>query len=134
MIAAEKVQRQVAVVVVIAVEKAAFLAAMQRCVGGVQIDNDLRGRGGVRFQKQVYQQRVDRFAVVADLLIALGRCGIPRRALQPAQRALADQCRFRFALARQHAYQRIVSQLIVIVEVFVAQRQTVNTLRQHLHE
>jgi hypothetical protein len=36
------------------------------------------------------------------------------------------------ALARQHAHQRILAQLVVVVEVFVTQRQGVDALCQHL--
>ena len=46
MAAAEHVERQVAVAVVIAVEEAAFLMAVQRVVGGVEIEllNSWRSR------------------------------------------------------------------------------------------
>ena len=42
--AAEHVQRQVAVAVVVAVEEAALLVAVQRIVGRIQIEDDLFGR------------------------------------------------------------------------------------------
>jgi hypothetical protein len=41
---AEDVERQVAVAVVVAVEEPPFLVAVQRVVGGVEIDHDLFGR------------------------------------------------------------------------------------------
>ena len=41
MTAAEDVERQVAVAVGIAVEEAAFLVAVQRVIGGVEIEDDL---------------------------------------------------------------------------------------------
>ena len=44
MAAAEDVERQVAVAVVIAVEEPAFLVAVQRIVGGIEIEDDLLGR------------------------------------------------------------------------------------------
>jgi hypothetical protein len=39
--AAEDVERQVAVAIIIAVEEAAFLVAMQRIIGGIKVEDDL---------------------------------------------------------------------------------------------
>ena len=39
--AAEDVERQVAVAIIIAMEEPAFLLAVQRIVGGIQIEDDL---------------------------------------------------------------------------------------------
>jgi hypothetical protein len=44
LLATKYVKRQKAVVVIISVEKAPFLAAMDRHVGGVEVENDLFGR------------------------------------------------------------------------------------------
>jgi hypothetical protein len=41
--AAEHIERQIAVVVVIAVEETLFLMPVQRVVGGVDVEGDLRG-------------------------------------------------------------------------------------------
>ena len=59
MVAAENVQRQIAVVAVITVEEARFLLAMQRGVGGIQVQHDLLGRLGVGFQEDLHQQLVE---------------------------------------------------------------------------
>ncbi len=48
------------------------------------------------------------------------------------QRALAGQRRGQVTLARHYPQQRIVAQLFVVVQVFVAQRQTDHALRDHL--
>ena len=42
LLTAEDVERQKAVMVIIPVEKAPFLAAMHRHIGGVEIENDFR--------------------------------------------------------------------------------------------
>ena len=42
--AAEHIQRQIAVAVVVAVKEPAFLMAVQRVVGRVEVENDLLGR------------------------------------------------------------------------------------------
>jgi hypothetical protein len=54
--------------------------------------------------------------------------------LQTIQRALAGKRLIQFPLATQKPKQRIRAQLFVIVQIFVAQRQTVDPLRQHLRQ
>ena len=54
--------------------------------------------------------------------------------LQPVQSALAGQRLTQFPLARQQSQQRIRTQLLVIVQIFVAQCQTIDALRQHLRQ
>jgi hypothetical protein len=54
--AAEHVERQIAVAVVVTVEEPAFLAAVERIVGGVEVENDLLGRPSVRLEEQVDEQ------------------------------------------------------------------------------
>ena len=49
--AAEHIERQVAVVVVIAVEETSLLMPMQRVVGSVEVEDDLRRRRGMRVEK-----------------------------------------------------------------------------------
>ena len=51
--AAEDVQRQIAVAVVIAVKEAALLMAVQRIVGGVEIEGDLWRWRRMGIEKQV---------------------------------------------------------------------------------
>jgi len=95
--------------------------AVERDVGGVQVEHDLLRRLGVRLDKQIHEQRVDLLRGVVDLVIAL----VAARKLQPVQRAFARQRFLQPALAAQHAHQGIASQLLMIVEVLVAQRQPV---------
>jgi len=38
------------------------------------------------------------------------------------------------ALPSQHSQERILPQLLVIVQIFIAQRQPLNALRQHLFQ
>ena len=53
MAAAEDIERQIAIAVVVAVEEAAFLMAMQRIVGGIEIEDDLRGGVGCASRKML---------------------------------------------------------------------------------
>jgi hypothetical protein len=61
MISAEDIQRQVTVVPVVAVKETRLLLPVQRRVGRIQVQHDLCGRFGVRFQKQVHEQLIQRF-------------------------------------------------------------------------
>jgi hypothetical protein len=68
--AAEYIERQIAVVVVIAVEETTFLTPMQRVVGGVEIQGDLLWRCRMRVEKKFDEPGFDRRRVIADLVIA----------------------------------------------------------------
>jgi hypothetical protein len=106
------------------------LMAVERDVGRIQIEHDLLWRRGVRFHKKVRQQPVQGFGRVADLVITQAAAG----QLQTVQRALAGQRFIQFPLAAQQPQQRIIAQLLVIVQVFVAQRQTIDALRKHFRD
>ena len=68
--AAEHIERQIAVGVVITVEETLFLMPMQRIVGGVEIEGDLRWRRRMGVEKQLDKQPLDRRRVIADLVVA----------------------------------------------------------------
>ena len=68
-IAAEDVQRQIAIVVVVAVKEAPFLFAVQRQVGGVHVQHDLSGRLLVRLDEHLHQQFIHRLFPERDLLV-----------------------------------------------------------------
>ena len=71
LIAAEYIQRQIAVFVVVAVEEASFLFAVQRQVGCIDVENKLRRYLLVRFDEQLRQQFIHTFFPVRDLLVAV---------------------------------------------------------------
>ena len=106
------------------VEEALRLMAVERDVGRVQIEHDLLRPVGVRLNKQVDQQPVQNFARVADLVIATGAAN----QFPPVQRALAGQRLVQGALAAEQSQQRIRAQLLMIAEIFIAQRQPVDAL------
>ena len=129
MAAAENIQRQIAIAVVIAVEEAPFLRAVQGIVGGVEIEDDFLRRALVRLEEEIDEQRFDGGGIVADLVIARRlRLG----ALQPVQRRFARHRRAVLAprrkLAGEHAEHRIVAQMVVVVQILVAQREGVHAL------
>ena len=109
---------------------------MDRIVGGVEIEHDLLGRRGMRLQEQLDQKPLDRRRVVADLVVA--RRLRPAQ-LQPVQGALARHRRAALApgleLARQNRQNRVMAQHVMVIEVFVAQRDPEHPLahqRRHL--
>ena len=67
---AEDVQRQVTIAVIIAVKEAAFLMAVQRIIGGVEVENDLLRRLLVRLQEEIDKQGFDLGAVPANPVVA----------------------------------------------------------------
>ncbi len=104
-------------------EEAAFLTAVQRDVGVVEIKHDLLRRALVRLEEQIDQQRVNPRSIAVDLVILRGMA--PRRVFQAVERALAGQClairpQHGSQLARQHCKRRILAQLVVIVQVLIA--------------
>jgi hypothetical protein len=86
--AAENVQRQVAVAIIVAMEEAAFLTAVQRVVGGIQVEDDPLRNPRMGLEEQVDQPPLDGGAVVPDLVVAARRQG---RVLEPVERALAGE-------------------------------------------
>ena len=136
MAAAEHVERQIAVAVVVAVEEAAFLMTVDGVVGRVEIEDDLLGRVGVRLQEQLDEEPLDRRLVMRDLVIA--RRLRPAQ-LKPVQRALARNRSAirapRHELAGQHRHRGVMAQMLMVVEVLVSERDSEHALadeRRHV--
>jgi hypothetical protein len=102
-------------------EEAPFLLPMHRIVGRIEIENDLARRVLVRLQEQIDKQSLDGDRVVTGPVIA--------RRLRH-RRAILAPCR---KLARQHCHHRIVAQLIVVVEVLIAERDPEHSLAHQRH-
>ena len=123
--AAEDVERQVAIAVVVAMEEPTFLLAVDRVVGGVEVEHDLLRRSLVAIEEDVHEQCFQARRIVIDLVILPGLA--PRPVLQPVERALAGHRRtvrtLGLELAGQHMEQRVVTKLIVVVQVFIAERE-----------
>jgi hypothetical protein len=77
----------------------------------------------MRIEEEVDQQGLDRRLIVADLVIARGR---KPRQLQPVQGRFARHRRAvlasGFKLARQNRHHRVVTKVVVVVQVLVAER------------
>ena len=120
--AAEHVERQIAVGVVVTVEKPLLLMAVQRIVGGVEIEGDLWRWRRMGIDKQVDKQGFDGRRIIADLVVT-GR--LLAAQFQPVERRFASQRStiraMGFQLAAQHRHHRVVAQLIVVDQILVAQ-------------
>jgi hypothetical protein len=138
-IAAEDVQRQVAVALVIAVEEASQLMAVGRVVGGIEVEHDPFGRTLVGLEEEGHEEAFDVAGAAGDLLVSAVLAGADGGQFEAVERALAGQ---RLApvplaspglargvgLADDGGEQGIAPQVVVVVEALVAQRQGVNPL------
>lgn len=102
-------------------------------VGGIQVEHDLTRWCRVLLDEDL-DERLFQLAVQGhDLLIAAVGIGSDRSQFQPIQRALARQrlplipataiLTGRIRLPHEHGQQWIVTQIVVIVEVFISQAQ-----------
>ena len=126
---AEDVERQVAVALVVAVEEPAFLLSVQRIIGGIEIERDLRRRLGVGIKEQIDEQGLNGGRIGGDAGIA---GGLVAAEFEPVQRALARQRRAVAAgghqLVRQRRQHRVMAELVVVIEILIAQRNADNPL------
>ena len=103
-------------------EETLFLMPVQRVVGGVEIESDLRRRRRMGIEKQVDKQPLDRRRVIADLVVA-GR--LRPAQFQPIERRFAGQrCTIGplgRQLATEHRHNRVVAQLVVVDQILVTQ-------------
>src|SRR5450631_4271032 len=126
--AAEDVERQIAVAIIVAVEVAALLLAVKRIVGGVEVDLDADRRLAMGVEKDVDKQPLDRRAVMVELVVPVLADLVGM--LQPVQRRLPGQTATRLV---EHGSERwIVPQLIVIDQVLVAEREAEDALAKEI--
>ncbi|AGA25936.1 hypothetical protein Sinac_1557 [Singulisphaera acidiphila DSM 18658] len=90
-VAAEDVEREIAVSLVVAVEKAAKLAAMDRVVGGVEVQNDPLGGSAVGLKKEGNEEPFDLMGLTGDLLVTALSVGPDRGQFQAVEGTLASQ-------------------------------------------
>ena len=107
-----------------------LLLAVQRVVGGIEVEHDLLGPRRVRVEEQVDEQPLDRGRVVADFVVA--RRLASWRVLEAIEGRLAGQggavgttCG---ELAQGGGQHRVVAQGVVVEQILVAQRQSEHAL------
>ena len=118
LLAAEHVQRQVAVAVVVPMEEAALLLAVQWIVGGVEVEHQLLGR-----TLEAGNELLDQHLVQAP------RGGAVGPLLQPAQRWGTGHLPVH---THRRLHGHVLTQCAVVVEVFPPQRQPIHALAQHV--
>ena len=120
LIAAEDIERQKAVVVIIAVEKATLLAAVHRIVRTIEVQHQFLRRV-LSGSDEALHQRLMRRPSPAPV----------RRPLQTANRRGTGQTPIPTASRLQH---QIVAQNLVVVDVFIAKRNGEHPLAQQTRE
>ena len=118
LLAAEHIQRQKAVGIVIAAEVAAFLLAVHQIIGGVEVEH------------QLFRRALERGDELLDQLLLNGHRGLPISAVLEAAQGRAR--RRRAILADRRLQCQIVAQPIVIVQIFVTLAKTEYALPQQL--
>ncbi len=119
---------------VVAVKAPALLAAVHLVVGRVDVQDQPRRRLALpQVEEQLHEQRLQRVRIVIDPVIA-ARLPAGGRVFETLQRALASQRRTALPasleLVGQQGQQRIVTQIVVVVEILVAQGNAGDALRQ----
>lgn len=143
MITTEDVQRQVAVAIIVAVEKPSFLLPVQRIIRSVEIKNNLLGRRIEASQEYLYEKLVYLSFVHHDFLVPIGIQQVARLQFQSVQRALPGECATVIStvlpvssgwigLAAYRSKKRIRSQRLMIVQIFVSEAQREYPLRNQI--
>lgn len=114
-------QRQKTVVIVITMEKTAFLMAVDRIIGRVEIENSLGRRLGERRDKPLNDDLANRHRAIAAM----------RPVLQPAQRRTRTR---RFIALGRRLRQGVLPQLVMVIAVFMAQTQRAHPLFQQTRQ
>ncbi len=69
--AAKDIQWQIAIAVVIAVEVAAFLVAVEGIIGGIEVNLDALAWLAMSLREQIDEQALDGLAVMVELVMAI---------------------------------------------------------------
>jgi hypothetical protein len=129
-VADKRIQRQITMAVVVAVEERALLPAVERIVRGVEVEDDLALAAAQRAHTKLEQECFPPRGLRRDLVITARRP--VRRDLQPVQRRSGGQRVRRPEFARRRSEERIVPQVLVVVEILIPERQPEDPLRHQL--
>jgi hypothetical protein len=143
MVITENVQRHVTIAVVVTIEEAAFLIAMQWVICCVKIQDNPVWRLGICPKESIHEEAVDHLRIADDLVVPMLVRDASRRQFKAIQSALAREgvafvtlsCTLlagRIDLADQSRKQCICAKVIVIVEILVSESDTEYPLRQKL--
>src|SRR5512135_1348254 len=138
-IAAEDGEWEIAIALVIPVEGAAELMAVDRVVGGVEVEHDPRGGLAMGLEEQRHEQPLHLTSVAGDLLVATVFIGPDGGQLEAIEGALTGHglaaiptalpgLTCGVLLADDGGQQGVAAEVVVIIEVLVAQCQAVDPL------
>ncbi len=141
-LATDDVQRQVAVMPVVAVKESPLLVAVQHIVRSIQVQDDALRRLRKAIHEQVHQKRINLLEVRRRTFVTILYGFLFLRQLQPIERL--GTCK-QMALVwltntvlsghvrTSHSQRqgRIIPQTIVVIDILVAQTQTEDPLCQH---
>jgi len=126
-------------------EELSLLTAMNRTIGGIHINDDLpRLRATVVVIQEVFdREALDLRPIVKDLVVPAIACPFASRTLQSLQRTAACQrlavisgplsfAALHIVLLPLGCKQRVVAQLVMIVDILVPEADPIDPLRQHL--
>ena len=143
LIAAKHIQRQVTVAVVITMKEPSLLMSMKGIIGGIHIQNDFIRCSAVAFHKHIHKELIDLLLRVVDLLVFLVLGFSHPEGLQAVQRTLSGQRdpsvpfitpfgSGGIQLPTDGGQKWVSAQLIVIVEILVAQTDSDGALSDQL--
>jgi hypothetical protein len=128
------IQREITVVIVVAMKKAVLLITMKGRVGGIQVEDDFCGRLWVTLQKELSAEAMKRIKREVDLVIAVIATLSCSRDLQAIKSRLSSQRVFRLLLSGKKSEELIVAQLLVIIEIFIPKTKTIKSLANKREE
>jgi hypothetical protein len=110
-------------------KKPPLLMPMQGIVSGIEIENDLPGWSWVGLQEELNEKPLDPLWLMADFVIARRQWNASleavERRLAGDWRAIRTSC---LQLSGEHCHDRVMAQLIVVVQVLVSERDPENPL------
>jgi hypothetical protein len=121
------------------------LVAVDRVVGGIEVEHDPLGRPGVGLEEEADEEVLDVASAADDLLVTVVLGGADGGQFEAVERALAGQCLAAIAgsfpglaggigPANDGSQEGVASEVVVVVEVLVAQGQGVDALGDELLE
>ena len=126
-------------------EESPELMAVDRVVGGIEVEHDPAGRPGVGLEEEADEEILDVASAADDLLVTVVLVGPDGGQFETVERALAGECLAAIAwsfpglaggvaFADDGGQERVASEIVVVVEILVSQGQGVDALGDELFE
>ncbi|GEM_PF-2922033 len=115
-------------------KEAPFLRAVHRIIRRIEIEDDRRGRRRMRVHKHIDEQPIHRVVIGGDLLVALLRAERRRAEFEAIERAFAGARGVKIGRLGEYGHQRIMAERVVIIQIFIPERQAVHALPHQLRD